>query len=131
VSQVWLEQRERGSIIGIRLVVGLALALGRPIARLALYPICMYFLLFSLAPRAASRKYLARVLGRSPRRADLFRHYLAFATVALDRFFLLKGRRDLFRTEVHGEEVLRQISRARSGLSAPGGAPRQLRDPAR
>jgi predicted LPLAT superfamily acyltransferase len=109
VSQVWLEQRERGSIIGIRLVVGLALALGRPIARLMLYPICMYFLLFSLAPRAASRKYLARVLGRQPRLADLFRHYFAFAAVALDRFFLLKGRRDLFRTEVHGEDVLQQI----------------------
>jgi predicted LPLAT superfamily acyltransferase len=32
----WLEQRERGSIIGIRLMLGLALLLGRPIARLAL-----------------------------------------------------------------------------------------------
>jgi predicted LPLAT superfamily acyltransferase len=109
VSQAWLEQRERGSIVGIRLIVGLALALGRPIARLVLYPICIYFLSFSVAPRAASRKYLARVLDRPPRLADLFRHYFAFATVALDRFFLLKDRRDLFRTEVHGEEVLQQI----------------------
>ena len=55
MSQAWLEQRERGSIIGIRLIVGLALALGRPIARLVLYPVCLYFLLFSVAPRAGSR----------------------------------------------------------------------------
>jgi predicted LPLAT superfamily acyltransferase len=85
------------------------LGCGRPIARLLLYPICLYFLLFSVAPRAGSRKYLTRVLGRRPRFADLFRHYFTFATVALDRFFLLKDRRDLFRTEVHGEEVVQQM----------------------
>jgi predicted LPLAT superfamily acyltransferase len=109
VTQAWLDQRERGSILGIRLIVGLALLLGRPIARLVLYPVCLYFLLFSVASRAASRKYLARVLDREARFADLFQHYFTFATVALDRFFLLKDRYDLIQTEVHGEELLQQI----------------------
>jgi predicted LPLAT superfamily acyltransferase len=108
VSQAWLEQPERGSIIGIRIVVGIALSLGRPVARLVLCPVCLYFLLFSIKSRRASRKYLARVLGRSPRFADLFRHYFTFATVALDRFFLLKNRRELFETRIHGEDVLHQ-----------------------
>jgi len=109
VSQAWLEQPERGSIIGIRLVVGIALLLGRPVARLVLYPICLYFLLFSIKPRRASRKYLARVLARPPGFADLFRHYFTFATVALDRFFLLKNRQELFQTRIHGEDVLQQM----------------------
>ena len=106
MSREWLEQRERGSIIGIRLIVGLALLVGRPFARLVLYPVCLYFLLFSPKPRAGSRKYLTRVLNRRPHLADLFRHYFTFAAVALDRFFLLKDRYELFETRIHGEDAL-------------------------
>jgi len=109
VSQGWLDQRERGSVIGIRLIVGLALLLGRRVARLLLIPVCVYFLLFSVKARAASRKYLARVLGRKARFTDVFRHYFTFATVALDRFFLLKDRYELFSTEVHGQDLLDDV----------------------
>jgi predicted LPLAT superfamily acyltransferase len=108
VSQAWLEQRERGSILGVRLMVAIAFFLGRPTARWILYPVCLYFLLFSVKSRRASRKYLSRALGRPPRFADLFRHYLTFATVALDRFFLLKDRHDLFQIRIHGEQILQQ-----------------------
>jgi predicted LPLAT superfamily acyltransferase len=107
VSAEWLEQRERGSI-GIQFIVRLALLVGRPTARLVLYPVCLYFLLFSVKPRAGSRKYLGHVLGRQPRLADLYRHYFTFAAVALDRFFLLKDRYELFETQIHGEDALLQ-----------------------
>ena len=109
MSQGWLDQRERGSVIGIRLIVGLALLLGRRVARLLLIPVCVYFLLFSVKARAASRKYLARVLGRKASFTDVFRHYFTFATVALDRFFLLKDRYELFSTEVHGQDLLDDV----------------------
>ncbi|MEO8163836.1 MAG: acyl-CoA synthetase [Betaproteobacteria bacterium] len=109
MSRHWLDQRERGSVFGIRLIVGLSFFLGRRFARLLLYPTCLYFLMFSVASRRASRKYLARALGRPPRFADLFRHYFAFATVALDRFFLLKDRYALFQIQIHGEEILQQL----------------------
>jgi predicted LPLAT superfamily acyltransferase len=115
VSGEWLEQRERGNIIGIRLIVGLALLVGRPTARLALYPLCLYFLLFSVKPRAGSRKYLALVLNRRPSLADLFRHYFTFAAVALDRFFLLKDRYELFETQIHGEDAFLQTMNLRQG----------------
>jgi predicted LPLAT superfamily acyltransferase len=108
VSQPWLTQRERGSVLGIRLMAGVAELLGRTVARFALVPICAYFLVFSVKARAASRKYLARALGRPPQTGDLFRHYFTFATVALDRLFLLKERYDLFQTRLHGEEVLQR-----------------------
>jgi predicted LPLAT superfamily acyltransferase len=108
MSQAWLEQRERGSIIAIRLIVRIALLLGRPIARFALFPVCLYFLLFSVKSRSGSRKYLARVLGRPPRYADLFRHYFTFGCVALDRFFLLKDRYELFEIRIHGAELLQR-----------------------
>jgi predicted LPLAT superfamily acyltransferase len=108
MNQAWLQQSERGSLLGVRLIIGIAFILGRRIARLILYPVCLYFLLFSVKSRRGSRKYLSRALGRRPRFADLFCHYFTFATVALDRFFLLKDRYDLFQIRIHGEQILQQ-----------------------
>jgi predicted LPLAT superfamily acyltransferase len=115
VSQAWLTQSERGSIIAIRLLVGAALLLGRRVARLILYPVCLYFLVSGRGARAASRKYLERVLGRRVRFADLFRHHLTFATIALDRVYLLKDRVDLFDSQIVGEEMLVEVTRGGQG----------------
>jgi len=115
VSQAWLEQRERGNIIAIRLLVGVALWLGRPVARLLLYPACLYFLVSASHLRAASRKYLRRVLGRAPRFSDLFRHFFTFGAVGLDRVYLLKDRVELFQSEISGEDVLLDVTRGGQG----------------
>ena len=115
MSHAWLTQSERGSIIAIRLLVGAALLLGRRVARLILYPVCLYFLVSGRGARAASRKYLERVLGRHVRFADLFRHHLTFATVALDRVYLLKDRVDLFDSQIFGEEMLLEVTRGGQG----------------
>jgi len=109
LSQAWLDQRERGSMFAIRLLVGIARILGRRVARVVLVPVCLYFLVFSLKPRAASRKYLCRVLGRPPTFREQFRHYYSFAAVALDRVFLLRDRLELFSSTVHGEEYLKEL----------------------
>ena len=58
--------------------------------------------------RAASRDYLKRVLGREPRMRDGFRHVHCFASVILDRLYLLNDRHDLFDIEVFGSEVIRR-----------------------
>ena len=115
MSQAWLTQSERGSIIAIRLLVGVALLLGRRVARLVLYPVCLYFLVSGRGSRAASRKYLERVLERRVRFADLFRHHFTFATVALDRVYLLKDRVELFDSQIFGEEVLLEVTRGGQG----------------
>jgi len=106
LSRQWLEQRERSNAAAIRLLVGVALGLGRPVGRALLYPVCAYFLIFTVKAKAASKKYLSRVLGRRPGIADVYRHYYSFATVALDRMFLLRDRFDQFDIRVHGEEIL-------------------------
>ena len=62
----WVAQPERGATAVIKLIVWIALRLGRPAARLILYPICLYFMIFSSGTRAASRTYLSRALGRRP-----------------------------------------------------------------
>lgn len=110
----WLRRKERGSQFGIKLVVGLALSLGRPVARLFLPVICFYFLVFSSASRRASGTYLKRALGRRTTLFDIFRHYHSFACCVLDRVFFLKNRTELFELSVFGEQILMDIQ-ARGG----------------
>ncbi len=103
---LWLAQQERGSRHLMRLLVGIALGIGRPAGRLLLYPISAYFVLFSTRARQASRDYLRRVLGRKPGWRDVFRHYHCFAATILDRVFLLSGRFRHFNYEVEGLDQL-------------------------
>lgn len=106
MSQEWVVGRERSNAAAIRLLVSLAFTFGRSTGRLLLYPICAYFLVFSIKSRTASRKYLAKVLGRAPGMRDLFRHYYYFAAVALDRMFLLRGHIEKFDVRVQGDGIL-------------------------
>jgi predicted LPLAT superfamily acyltransferase len=105
-TQDWTRRGERGAVLLIRLIVWIALRLGRPVARLLLYPICGYFMVFSGGTRRASRDFLARALDRKPALLDQWRHYHTFAACILDRVFLLNGRIDLFSLDVHGEPVV-------------------------
>jgi predicted LPLAT superfamily acyltransferase len=106
MSQEWLSQRERGTVFAIRTIAWIALRLGRRAGRLALYPAVTYFFICAPRVRAASRNYLARVLGRRPRLGDVFRHLYAFGVVALDRVFFLTHRYDLFDIRIFGEDML-------------------------
>ncbi|MGB5081107.1 MAG: acyl-CoA synthetase [Burkholderiales bacterium] len=113
----WLEHRERGTRSATRFMKWLALRCGRGVARLALYPVCAYFLLFSPRARKASRQYLELALGRKPRPGDLWRHYFTFAATVLDRVYFLGGQFDRFEVEIQGLDlVLRTLEGGRGCL---------------
>jgi len=114
-AQEWTTRRERGALPLIRLGVWIARRLGRRTARLFLYPLCLYFLVSSPAASRASRAYLRRALGRTPRLADIFTHFFTFASCLLDRVFLLNEQNDEFDITVHGEEALREIEQQGGG----------------
>ena len=97
----WVNRPERSNALAIRFIVWVAIKLGRRVARLFLYPICFYFLLFAGEARTASKKYLRKVLGREPGIKDGFLHIHTFASTILDRVFLLNGRFDKFDVRVH------------------------------
>lgn len=115
VTQTWTTQPERSNRVALRIIVWVALHLGRPVARALLYPICLYFLLFSFATRRASRAWLERALGRPVRWVDQFRHYHTFASTILDRVFLLNDRFDLFDLDVHGMEAMAEVCATGAG----------------
>ena len=104
----WLARPERSNTLAMRSIVAIALMLGRQPARLLLYPICFYFLMFSRMARSASRTYLAKVFERPPRLTEIFRHYHTYASTILDRVFLLNDRFEQFDVRVYGKELVDQ-----------------------
>lgn len=107
--QEWAARPERGSRSSIRIATWIALRLGRRVAQVFLYPVCLYFLLSSPAALRASRTYLARVFGRKPRLREIYRHFLTFGSCVLDRVYLLNEQEKWFTITVQGEEIVRQI----------------------
>ena len=105
----WAARFERGDARLKRWGVRLALAMGRPLARLLLHPVTLFFLAISPADRAVSRQYLRRALEREPGIADVFRHFHAFASTMLDRVYLLNGQYGDFDARLHGEDVVQGI----------------------
>lgn len=117
MNVAWQQQQERGSPAGIRMMVWVAQSLGRPAARMLLYPICLYFLAGSGAARRAIGEFRERVLGRPAGWTALFRHFYAFAATILDRVYFLRARFDLFDIQVQGLDVLdRELAKGRGCL---------------
>jgi len=106
MSAVWLEQRERGTLLAMKTAVRVLLGIGHRAGRALIVPICAYFFASSRNARAASRAYLGRVLGRPARLGDLMRHYFTFAKTLQDRVWFLAGRSAEFTIEQHGLDQL-------------------------
>jgi predicted LPLAT superfamily acyltransferase len=103
----WARSPERGSLTLLRLMTFVSLRLGRRIGRFFLFFIALYFYLFAPTARRHSLAYLERVLGRPPTAGDRFRQVSNFASVILDRLYLVNERYDLFEVSIEGEELMR------------------------
>ncbi|HUN73788.1 MAG TPA: hypothetical protein VMU40_04650 [Steroidobacteraceae bacterium] len=115
-SQDWQHRPEGGNAVALRLICRFALACGRLPARLALYPITLYFLLRRAPERRASRDYLERIHGRPPTRWEVARHMHCFAATILDRVFLLSERYRRFDIRMFGLEVFARALQAGRGV---------------
>jgi len=104
----WAELPERGAPIPLRITGWIALHIGRPIARLLLHPITLYFVLTGRTARRGSQEYLTRLRGQRPKWWHVFRHFHCFAATILDRVYLLKGQFNRFDVSVHQKEFLHE-----------------------
>jgi predicted LPLAT superfamily acyltransferase len=116
VNESWQERPEGGSALGLRLICSFALCFGRPAARLALYPIALYFLLRRAPERRASRAFLERVHGRRATPWEVVRHIHSFAATILDRVFLLSERYKRFDIRMFGLDVFARALNAGRGV---------------
>lgn len=115
MSTAWRDRPERGSVSLKRLIIWLALHVGRPFCRVLLVPISAYFLATAPGARRASREFLTRALGRRSTWRDTFRHLFVFATTLLDRVFLLHGRHRDLEVAVTNERVFEDAIAAGRG----------------
>lgn len=110
MTRHWEQQTERSNSLMLRLLLWVARGLGRSVARLLLFPIVGYFLLTGGSSRAASRDYLRRALGREARLADVAKHFYNFASISLDRFFLLEGSQKDFNIRLSRPQAVLDLS---------------------
>lgn len=115
MSADWKQQNERGGAIWVRLLLAIAHLFGRPVARVLLGPIVLYFWLFSPTARRASQDYLRRVLPRPVVLADSLRHFHAFAATLLDRLFFYQSDADSFALTTRGLEIFEPLVEKKQG----------------
>ena len=100
--------------------------------RRLLYPITLYFFLFSQGRAHRFQPAIsARVLGRHAAPREVFRHLFTFACVLLDRLFLLSNRLRHFRIDVIGVDHVTSALAQGTGMRTARLSSRQLRGVAR
>ena len=108
-TQPWQQRPEGGGRFALWLLRTLAFRIGRPTARVIAYFTALYFMIRRGPERAASRAYLRRVLGHRPTIFQVYKHFLYFSTVTLDRLYLMADRFLRFDVQISG---LKQLDEA-------------------
>jgi len=80
----WVSAPERGTPASLGTIAWIAERVGRPLARLLLYPITIYFLITAHEARQASREFLKRARGGSVHWWNVLRHFYYFAGTILE-----------------------------------------------
>lgn len=111
----WLTEKERGAILGIRIVFFLATLFGRFPARQIVRLVALYYTLFDKRARTASEAFLARVYGRKPRFREVYANIHRFAQVTLDRTFLLQRKFSPFVVTRTGNHHLAELAEKKRG----------------
>jgi predicted LPLAT superfamily acyltransferase len=111
----WLTVAERGSVFGIQFLVWVAGILGRATARFFLRFVALYYVVFHATGRHASREYLERLHGRPATTGEMYRHFLTYAEVALDRVFIVSNRHKYFTITCNGHEHLDRLQKSGRG----------------
>jgi predicted LPLAT superfamily acyltransferase len=113
----WLSQGERGTAFLIGTSYRLAALLGRPLMRVFVSMVALWYRLIDRRAVVASRSWLTRVHGKPPGFWAIYRHLRVFAQVTLDRVFLLTGKTSAFKITRTGHENLSQaLSEGRGAL---------------
>ena len=121
MTATWLTTREKGTLAGIQVGLGLATLLGRggmwPFVRV----IALWYALFDRNAVRASRRWLERVRGRPATFREVYGHILVFVQVTLDRVFLLQGKLSGLVITKTGHELLERQRATGRGAVLLGG----------
>lgn len=99
----WADMRERGNLLGMRILLWVYKHLGRLPFLVVLHPVILYFCLFDSGARKASRQYLLQLAAYEGKPAkwrwqESYRHLYNFAVSMLDKIACWTG--DIQRSDV-------------------------------
>jgi predicted LPLAT superfamily acyltransferase len=115
MSPEWNQQEERGTPLMLHTILWIALRLGRTTARVILYPITLYFLLFAPVARRSSYEFLRRATGHDVHWWQIAKHIHHFSAITLDRVFLLTGKYSGLDIRIHNLEALQKLLQRKLG----------------
>jgi predicted LPLAT superfamily acyltransferase len=116
----WAQLKEGGTVFGMRLLLFVHRWGGPLIFRTFLFPVICYYLVFRRQGYRASHEYLARLHRSSgvvpvPRFWHVFAHFWSFGISLLDKMSVWSGRITLADVELHNEQLMVELLRARQG----------------
>lgn len=121
----WAQTAERGSLLGMKLLLLLYRSMGMGVVRVLLYPVVAYFFLTARSTRLASRDFLQKVRranGESGRvrAGDVYRHLYQFAWAAADKMAAWAGGVQAVDVETGGTQALQSLAQRQQGVLLVG-----------
>jgi len=121
-STHWAQQTEAGGgLWGMRFLLTCFKLGGRPLFKLVLAPVILYFFLFRTQARAASLAYLRRVMGADKSRRALLwlsaQHFWSFGNSLVDKLAAWMGQIPRSQVQIHGDEIIfNMLAKHQGGL---------------
>ncbi len=116
----WMDRPEGGGTVALWIIRAFALRVGRVPARIVLMFVAAYFVIRRGPERRASRRFLTRVHGRPASLIDVWKHMFTFATVTLDRVFLLTEAFRRFEITTYGIDAVHHVIEGGKGALLVG-----------
>ena len=111
----WKQQGERSNPFLLKLIMWIALNMGRGFARIFLYPIVLYFMMTSPKVVKSSKYYLTRVFKKRVGLVQVARHIFCFSATILDRVYFITDQHQRYKLNIHNLEALTQYVKQNKG----------------
>lgn len=117
----WADLSEAGGLLGMRFLFACFKLGGRPLFKLVLAPVILYFFLFRRQARTASLVYLRRVqrAGALPANSSLLwlsaRHFWSFGNALVDKLAVWMGQIPREQVQMHDDELIFSLRAKKQG----------------
>lgn len=117
----WSQVSEAGALTGMRFLFACFKLGGRPLFKLVLVPVILYFFLFRKQARAASLDYLRRVQRSgaiASNRSLLWlsaKHFWSFGNALIDKLAVWMGQIPREQVQIHGDDIIFNLRAKKQG----------------
>jgi len=123
----WSKKKERGTVIGIKLLMTIYRLLGRKVFQLILKLVMAYYYLTGKQAKVASEQYLEMVKTFSrqqqlplPTKLSSYQHLLSFGETMLDKLAAWRGDIRAEHLTIHGQQALEPLIEQKRGIMLLG-----------